>query len=141
MVVDASVAVKWLIREVLSPEALELLQFWADQQVAPLAPYLLPVEVANALYRRATAGDIGFEEALRLVDSLAEARVRLVEPSGLHRRAMELARTVHQSAAYDCHYLALAETVDCEMWTADDRFQHAASAVSRRVRRLADFPI
>lgn len=141
MVVDASVAVKWLIREVLSAEALELLQSWANQQMAPLAPYLLPVEVANALFRRATAGHVGFEEALQLSDSLTEARVRLVEPAGLHRRAMDLARTLHQAAAYDCHYLALAEIVDCEMWTADDRFHRAVSTFSRRVHRLADFGV
>ena len=52
---------------------------------------------------------------------------------------MELAWELHQPAAYDAHYLALAEILDCEMWTADDRFFRAASSTSGRVRRLADF--
>ena len=42
-------------------------------------------------------------------------------PTGLHQRAWELARYFGLPAAYDAHYLALAEMADCAFWTADKR--------------------
>jgi predicted nucleic acid-binding protein len=52
VVVDASLAVKWLVREVHSDKAYSLGRSWAREEVYPMAPYLMPVEVANALYKR-----------------------------------------------------------------------------------------
>ena len=46
---------------------------------------------------------------------------RAVSPVGLHQRAWELARHFNRPAAYDAHYLALAEMADCPFWTADKR--------------------
>ena len=58
IVVDASVAVKWLIAEEHSALASAL----SDRQMS--APSLLLVECANALLRRARAGDIAAPFAL-----------------------------------------------------------------------------
>jgi predicted nucleic acid-binding protein len=41
-------------------------------------------------------------------------------------RAIEIAALTGQRASYDSHYLALAERLGCELWTADDRFRDAA---------------
>lgn len=37
------------------------------------------------------------------------------------------------------HYLALAEALDCELWTADERFYRAASSGHTRVRWIGSF--
>jgi len=58
VVIDASLAVKWLVNEVHTERALSLARTWARAGIQPVAPYLMPVEVANALYRRALRGDI-----------------------------------------------------------------------------------
>ena len=47
-------------------------------------------------------------------------------PPNIHGRALELATQLNQTAAYDSHYLALAETLNCALWTADARFYRAA---------------
>ena len=52
VVVDASVAVKWLVAEVYSEEALTLVTSWVGAGVTPVAPYLMPAEVSNALHKR-----------------------------------------------------------------------------------------
>ena len=39
----------------------------------------------------------------------------------------------------DAHYLALAESVNCELWTADERFYRAASPTVDNVRWVGDF--
>lgn len=54
VVVDASVAVKWLIEEEDSDRAISLARVWANDGVQPVAPYLMPYEVSNALHRRVT---------------------------------------------------------------------------------------
>ena len=42
VVVDASVAIKWLVREEHTDRALAILNAWHDEGLTPAAPYLLP---------------------------------------------------------------------------------------------------
>jgi predicted nucleic acid-binding protein len=58
-VVDASIAVKWVILEVLSDEA----DRGRDGEDDVLAPDLLLVEVANALWKKTAAKEISLREA------------------------------------------------------------------------------
>ena len=43
----------------------------------------------------------------------------------LSTRALELALRSKRPASYDAHYLALAEYLGCELWTADERLWNA----------------
>ena len=61
VVVDASLAVKWLVEEDDSYKAHAALQSWDDQNIARIAPHLLPFELANALYRRVLRGELNEE--------------------------------------------------------------------------------
>ena len=137
VVVDASLAVKWLADEVDSERASALLQSWGRDGRGLAAPHLLLAEVANAVHRQVVGGRLSVQVAKSLVDRLA-ARVTLLEAPGLHRRAIELAGELGQGAVYDSHYLALAEALDCEYWTADDRFYRAARATFPSVRSLSE---
>ena len=51
--------------------------------------------------------------------------LHLHQDAGLHRRALDLAERFDLPAAYDGHYLALAERLDAEFWTADRRLAQA----------------
>ena len=66
---------------------------------------------------------------------LARAFVRTCGVEGVLTLAAELG----QQAAYDAHYLALAEALNCRFWTADRPFFTAARLVTDRVRWLGDF--
>ena len=138
MVVDASVAVKWLLEEENSDRAVRLAHGWSREGTTAVAPYLLSAEVCNALHRRVTEGSLSGQQAITLFETLTLARISLVEPPRLHTRAMELADNLRQRAVYDSHYLALAELLDCEMWTADERFYRAAVARFPRVRWIGE---
>lgn len=129
VVVDASVAVKWLVREEHTDKALAIRNAWQDAQVAPVAPYLLPFEVANALHRKVSRGQLSVGDASRMIALLLGSRLELHQSPRLHVRALALASRLGQGAAYDAHYLALAEEFACELWTADQRFQRAAEGV------------
>lgn len=134
VVVDASLVVKWLLPEVLSDKAYALARSWAGQGTQPVAPYLMPVEVANALHRRVVRKEVTVEAATRLLESMLASGIELREPPRLHSRALELAKRLRQDAAYDAHYLALAEALHCELWTADERFYRAVSGQHTQVR-------
>lgn len=136
VVVDASVAVKWLIEEVHSEEALALGDAWAEAGVTLAAPHLMPFEVTNALHRRVVSEELSTQRAAELVEFLLDMRIELRGSRGLHVRALELASEFGQRAAYDSHYLALAEELDCGLWTADARYYRAAASSVDRVRLL-----
>jgi len=67
--------------------------------------------------------------------------VRLVYPEGLHQRAWELARRFNRSQAYDSHYLALAELLGLELWTADDRLYNTVKDALPWVKRFDDISV
>jgi len=59
------------------------------------------------------------ERALELAQTLA---VQLIAPDGEQaRRAYDWTLRLNQAAAYDSFYLALAESLQCDLWTMDER--------------------
>ncbi len=115
-VVDASVALKWVIPEVLSEQADRI----RDHEDDVLAPELLLVEVANALWRKAKAGEISGREAHTALDLVSASGVDLYPNRPLVSRALALARLLAHPV-YDCVYLALAEREGATFVTADQR--------------------
>ncbi len=136
VVVDASIAAKWVVREPDSPEAAALLRGWLVAGVQPIAPTFLAIEVANVLHRQARAGVLTraeAEEALQLV--LATVTLRDA-PDRDTVRALQIADATGQATPYDALYLALAERAGCEYWTADARFVGATQRQFPQVKQL-----
>lgn len=133
MIVDASVAVKWFTIETLHDEARALL---AGPQPL-LAPDILAVEVANALWVKVGRGELDDSDALRAVAAISGGGHPELRPSPpLTARAFRMARRL-KHPVYDCIYLALAEELDLPLVTADERFVAAAQpVVAERVRFL-----
>ena len=141
VVVDGSLAFKWLIEEEHSSSAQTLLESWEARDVRLTAPYLLPFEVANALHRRVVQGELSVGGASDLIGTLLSSRLEFHQTPTLHVRALELASQLDQGAVYDAHYLALAEQFGCELWTADRRFHRAVSATTDNVRWIGEFSV
>lgn len=138
IVVDASLAVKWALQESDSTEAERLLQIWLDQGIELLGASWFACEVSNVLFQRVRGEQINAEKArLDLLDLLGLIDMTDVEPV-VAIRALALAIQFGQRATYDCHYLALAEYLDCEYWTADQRFWTATRDVFPRVRWIGE---
>ena len=139
VVVDASLAFKWLVREEHTDKAFAILQSWNSQDIRPAAPSLMAFETANALHRRVVRGELTIEVAVDLIESLMASGLELHESPNLHVRALELASQLGQGAVYDSHYLALAETLDCDLWTADERFYRATRLITDSVHWIGEF--
>jgi predicted nucleic acid-binding protein len=136
LVVDASVALKWVVEEDGSEAAVAL----AAQPLA--APTLLLVECANVLWVKLRRGELTPSETVERWQALREAPVELVPAAGLLDHALDLAIQLAQTV-YDCLYLALAIRLDGQLVTADRRLADATRrdpGLSGRVRLLGDEP-
>ena len=120
IVIDASVALKWVIDEPESEAAVAL----RDQEL--IAPALWLAEAANALWRHARIGEIGNDEAAAHFAELLKAPVASLPIEPYLERALELAIEIRHPV-YDCIYLALALHHGTHVVTADRRFASAAS--------------
>jgi predicted nucleic acid-binding protein len=138
--IDASLAVKWLLREDWTDEARALLRASVNADREIVAPPLLPMEVTNTLRQRMrTMNGLSIDEALLLLEEFLDLPVVLRNPEGLNRRALILADVFRLPAVYDAHYLALAEQLDCELWTADRRLVRAVAPAMPLVRFIGDY--
>lgn len=98
---------------------------WHEEHRRIAAPTLLFYEVSNALYRYQRAGMMS-AAAVRLALRAALALpLQLYGEPDLHGRALDIAERFSLPAAYDAHYLALAEWLGAEFWTADRRLARA----------------
>ncbi len=132
MIVDASVAFKWVVEEPGSEDAIG----WIGRQEL-IAPTLVHAEVGNALWKRVRRKEIADDGEIgeRLAD-LARY-LRTVDETPFLARALRFAVDL-QHPIYDCIYLALAESMGDELLTADRRFLQAVAATGHasRVREL-----
>jgi len=118
--VDASI----VIHTVVGPEEMDLRRLWADWREAgrsAVAPRLLLYETANGLYRLSRAGTLKGGELGEAFAAVLALPVEYRDSASMHERALELAQAYSLPAAYDAHYLALAEGLGAEFWTADRR--------------------
>jgi predicted nucleic acid-binding protein len=132
IVVDASVAVKWLVPEADSTAAEHL----AGQPLC--APDLLLAEIVNALWAMRRRGRLAAVEATSSFARLARVSIDLVPAATLADDALALSCRLDHPA-YDCFYLALAIERGTHVVTADRRFVAAADAHAEtkgRVRAL-----
>ena len=141
VVVDTSVALKWVIVEPDSNLAVQLLEEWNNREILIIAPALLAYEITNALYQRVRRSDISFERCKQALMGFTSVSIEFdfSQDFSLSSRAAELANLYNLPATYDAHYLALAEREQCEFWTADKRMWNSIKGKLSWVRWLADY--
>ncbi|MCI0555071.1 MAG: type II toxin-antitoxin system VapC family toxin [Anaerolineae bacterium] len=113
--VDASV----IVRHVTTKAVTDLWESWMQAEARIVAPSLLYYEVTNGLYRYQKAGILPPEAIEKALTAALVLPIELVSNVELHSRAKDAAVKFNLPATYDAHYLALAEWMDIELWTAD----------------------
>lgn len=114
LVIDASIAVKWVVDEDGTLEALSV------RKHALVAPDLLIPECANILWKKVRLGELTVDEAAFAARLLARADVDLAPMRSVMEEATRIAVSLDHPA-YDCLYLALAESRGMPFATADER--------------------
>ena len=125
-VVDASVALKWVLPEEQSDLAEELVAGGASLH----APAFIFVEIASALWKKMRAGGLEEEQAVVRLARLRRAPLVLWQGEEPLPVTLALARQLDH-AVYDCAYLALALELDGVYVTADRSFWRKTQAYPR----------
>jgi len=123
-VIDASVAIKWVVQETGTEQALTL------RRRRLMAPDLIAPEWANILWKKVRLAELDAERALLSARVLERAEIELHPMRSFLAEATQLAVALDHPA-YDCTYLALALRMGVQFVTADARFL-------KRVRERAD---
>ena len=87
------------------------------------APHLMPLEAANILRRAALAGNISADVASLAHGDLLDLPVRLFPYEPVAGRAWALRENL---TVYDACYVALAELLDADLATLDERLARAS---------------
>ena len=119
-VVDANVAIKWVIPEVHDVAAQSLLQ---NQHELFVPDFFFP-EIGNIFWKRVRRGDALLEEVKEDLENLLRLPLHVCDSQWLLPQALDIAVRIQQ-AVYDCVYLTLAISQQCQMVTADERFYNA----------------
>lgn len=122
VVVDASVALKWVLDEPGSAVAEGLLE-----EDVLRAPDFLLVEVANVLWTKARRGSLGRSEAETAFDGVAAVPLVFTPTAELVTPARALAHAM-DITVYDALYAALAQRFGCTLATSDRVLARAVAA-------------
>jgi predicted nucleic acid-binding protein len=124
IVLDACVAVKAVLPNPLQAHCLALVQTFVEVQ--PAAPALWAHETTSALAKAVHFGEITEKEARKSLERLNALGVRLfVLDADQNRAALDWTLRLKRASAYDSYYLVLAQTLECDFWTADKRLFNA----------------
>jgi predicted nucleic acid-binding protein len=119
-VLDANVALKWVLAEPDSPKANQLRSDFQNAVHELITPDVLQIEVAHALTRAERQGRIAVSQAGLLWADVMSTPPRLEASGPLLPRAIQISSAA-RIGVYDCLYVALAERERCELITADDK--------------------
>lgn len=118
--VDASLVLR-LVADPADELIHHLWEQWGSERRPLAAPTLLHYEVADALHRYQNLGYLSASSVQLSFRAALALPLELHGEPDLHCRALDLAGKYSLPAAYDAHYLALAELLEGELWTADGR--------------------
>lgn len=137
--VDANLVIALVTVEAFSSKVLALWREWTLADVQLVAPGLLRYKVASALRRKVIQGILDLEDARQALKKAMALDIQYRDSSDLSLQAFELAARCQRPAAYDAHYLALAEHLGCSFWTADERLYNTIRAEFPLVHWLGEY--
>lgn len=138
-VADSGIFIATILPESYSQQAKALIQQWDEQKVRLAAPVLFRYECVAVIRKHVHRNSITVSEGIKKRDILLSQPVETMIDDNLLRRAYELAARFNRPTAYDSQYLAVAERLGCEFWTADERLYNAVSSDLNWVKWIAHF--
>ena len=135
-VVDASVAIKLFVEQPMTDPAIALFSLLVIDPMSGLyVPDLFFVECANVLWQYVRRTPYPVEQARQSMVRLKQFALKVTPTGDLVSVALDLA-IAHRISAYDACYLALAQRLEIELVTADQKLVQTLAGTPYRVRSL-----
>jgi predicted nucleic acid-binding protein len=139
LVIDASVALKWRLRdEEATSQADALLDDFLAGKLELLTPTLFDYEIANALRVAVTRQRLSEQDAAAALADFAQYTIVRYDFTGIARLTFHVSGQ-YQRSAYDSAYLALAQAQGVWFFTGDKRLFNAVGSVLSWVKWLGDY--
>lgn len=129
--VDASFTINLINSQSMDSPFIQLWETWQNKSATIIAPTLFYYEITNALHRMNQANLLTIEETEKALEDALNLGIVLYGNSQifqLHQMAINIAKTIKLSAAYDAHYLALSKLLNAEFYTADKRLYNSVKS-------------
>lgn len=126
VVVDSGIFLADLLPgEPLGVQARAIRHYWQQNDFQLAAPTLFRYELVAVIRKAVYQSRISSDKAQQLVTQALAYPVTLYFDETLLKRGFEIASAQNRPTAYDSQYLAVAEKLACEFWTADERMYNA----------------
>ncbi|HDQ34691.1 MAG TPA: PIN domain-containing protein [Chloroflexi bacterium] len=118
---DASFLVQMVLHGEFVDCAAALWREWHVTNRELIAPSLIYYEINNAVYRYVKQGSLSLADGQLVLENVFSFSITVYQDFELPRNALKIAERFKLPAAYDAHYLALAQRFQADFWTADRR--------------------
>lgn len=138
-VLDANVALKWVLPESDSQVAIRIRDEFAQGMHELLAPDVFPVEIAHSLAKAERQGKIKVGEGLPKMQDVFTFLPDQHPYQPLLARAFGIASAA-RIGVYDCLYVVLADQEGCELLTGDMKLVNALKKQFPFITPLSSLP-
>jgi predicted nucleic acid-binding protein len=139
IVIDSGILIASVLQESYTQQAEDLLVRCKTERIKLVAPTLFAYEIVASIRKAAYRNRISQERSTALQENLLGFAVQLYFDQKLLKRALELATKLNRPTAYDAQYLALAERLNCNFWTTDEKLFNATHLTLKYVQWIGDF--
>ena len=128
LTIDAGVAFKLIVPHAQQTFYIDLVDGWQRNGYRLCAPTLWTYELTSAISKMVYFGHLSQTVARESLLVAYDLAVELIAPDQEQiSKALAWTCRLSRAAAYDSFYLALADTLDCDLWTVDKRLVNAAA--------------
>jgi predicted nucleic acid-binding protein len=128
IVIDASFTFRYFVPGPDQQIARSQVKFWEQRNVELRAPTLWAYELTSTLVKAVHFRQMEQQEAKVVLSLVFIFPVKLVVPDDeLSHAAYDWSLRLQRAQAYDSFYVALAQSLGCELWTADQRLYRAVN--------------
>ena len=137
--IDASLALTWLLAVEQNEIANTLRRKWDEDGVDIITASLFHAEVTSVLREQVYFNRLLPEEGEEAFSAYLDMGVKSVDIPGIQKRAWDLAQKFNLPRTYDMQYLAVADIIDCELWTNDKRLVNSLKGKVPRVKWVGEY--
>lgn len=136
IIIDASVAAKWLLDDEVSFQADKIKEEFLNNSLTIQAPTVIYYEINNLLKSSAISQRISPSKAIKVFQGFLDLGFIIHASKELLTATLKKALELDISS-YDASYIALAESLQIPLYTADEKL--VKKAKSRLVKNLSDY--